>query len=243
MSFARSANRAFYRLTGYRVSKGWYPDGIDPDVIKVFEQVKPYTMTNIHRIDALMRVVDYVVSSPIVGDFVECGVWRGGSTMAAAIRFLELGDVRQLWLYDTFEGMPEPDKRDVNRFGTAGRDIFDRHRRKGESWLDVGIDEVESNIQTTGYPNGAARLVKGLVEDTIPAEAPEAISILRLDTDLYSSTAHELEHLVPRISPGGVLIIDDYGSWAGARAAVDEYFGSRPVFLHRVDHACRVIVV
>lgn len=243
MSVSRALNRALCRATGYRLKRGWYPDGIEAHVLGIFERVAPYTMTTVLRIDALVRSVEHVVSARVPGDFVECGVWKGGSAMAAAVRFSQLGDQRQLWLYDTFEGMPEPDDIDVNRFGISGRHVYEAHKQKGESWLDASSEEVRENLRSTGYPLDSVRLVKGLVEDTVPSQAPDAISILRLDTDLYSSTAHELKHLVPRVSPGGILIIDDYGSWAGSRKAVDEYFsGNKSVFLQRVDHACRLVV-
>jgi hypothetical protein len=86
--------------------------------------------------------------------------------------------------------------------------------------------------------------VKGKVEDTIPASTPDRIAILRLDTDWYASTRHELEHLYPLLAPGGVLIIDDYGHWEGCRQAVDEYFASRnlQVLLNRVDYTGRIAV-
>jgi O-methyltransferase len=81
--------------------------------------------------------------------------------------------------------------------------------------------------------------VKGKVEDTIPANIPERIALLRLDTDFYRSTRHELEHLYPRLERGGVLIIDDYGAYVGARQATDEYFASRPFLLNRIDEHVR----
>jgi hypothetical protein len=96
----------------------------------------------------------------------------------------------------------------------------------------------------SGYDAARLRFVKGKVEDTVPAQAPARIAILRLDTDWYESTRHELEHLDPRLSPGGVLIIDDYGHWAGCRQAVDEYFASRKLhaLLNRVDYTGRIAV-
>ena len=96
----------------------------------------------------------------------------------------------------------------------------------------------------TGYPEQRLHFVPGLVEETIPAQVPEGISLLRLDTDYYASTKHELTHLYPRIAAGGVLLIDDYGHWAGCKKAVDEYLASRdPVLLHRIDYTGRVTVV
>ena len=87
--------------------------------------------------------------------------------------------------------------------------------------------------------------VQGMVEETIPAGAPEKIALLRLDTDWYESTHHEMVHLFPRISDGGVLIIDDYGHWAGARRAVDEYFHEHniAILLNRLDYTGRIGIV
>ena len=99
-----------------------------------------------------------------------------------------------------------------------------------------------TSSQTCSLGSGPERIhfVEGKVEDTIPAHAPERIALLRLDTDWYESTRHELEHLYPRLSRGGVLIIDDYGHWQGARQAVDEYFGdAHAALLNRIDYTAR----
>jgi O-methyltransferase len=96
-------------------------------------------------------------------------------------------------------------------------------------------------MQSTGYPSDRVHYVKGLVEATVPQQAPDEIAILRLDTDWYESTKHELEHLWPRVRPGGVLIVDDYGHFEGARRAVDEFFGPG-VFLHRIDYTGRLVL-
>ena len=104
------------------------------------------------------------------------------------------------------------------------------------------LDEVAApTCAATGYPAERLHFVEGKVEDTIPEQAPERIALLRLDTDWYESTRHELEHLYPRLSPGGVLIIDDYGHWEGARQAVDEYFKGE-VYLHRIDYTGRLAI-
>jgi hypothetical protein len=86
--------------------------------------------------------------------------------------------------------------------------------------------------------------IEAPVEESLPAHAPEQIALLRLDTDWYASTRHELEHLYPRLVPGGVLIIDDYGHWEGARRAADEYFGKigEHLLLNRLDYAARIAV-
>src|SRR5437773_5710167 len=97
-------------------------------------------------------------------------------------------------------------------------------------------------MAATGYPTAKLHFVQGMVEETIPATVPARIAILRLDTDWYQSTRHELEHLYPLVSHIGVLIVDDYGYWKGARKAVDEYFAraQTPMLLHRIDSAGRI---
>lgn len=109
-------------------------------------------------------------------------------------------------------------------------------------WAYATLDDARANMQSTVYPTDLQRYVKGKVENTIPAEAPEAIALLRLNTDWYESTRHELTHLWPRLQQGGVLIIDDYGHWEGARKAVDEFFADHPVLLARVDYTGRMTV-
>ena len=108
-------------------------------------------------------------------------------------------------------------------------DVYDEHT-------------VREVLLSTGYPAERIRIVKGEVEQTIPRQAPEELALLRLDTDWYASTAHELEHLYPRVGDGGVLIIDDYGHWEGARRAVDEYFegAEDPILLNRIDYSGRI---
>ena len=90
-------------------------------------------------------------------------------------------------------------------------------------WAVAGLDDVRAGMAETGYPAERVHFHPGPVEDTIPAAAPDAIAILRLDTDWYGSTRHELEHLYDRVPSGGVLILDDYGFWQGARDAVEEF--------------------
>ena len=149
------------------------------------------------------------------------------------------------FLFDTYEGMSSPGELDIHRStGISAESLLAENTRDSIFWAYAPIDEVRLNIENTGYPRERIHLVKGLVEETIPGSSPEKISILRLDTDWYQSTKHELTHLFPRLSRNGILIIDDYGDWAGARKAVDEYFaeqGMRP-FLSRIDGTGRIYV-
>ena len=227
---------------------GLLPPDLPPHVEETIRRVRPYTMTTPQRIAALCDGVEHVVRREVPGAFVECGVWRGGSMMAAALTLLRLGVTdRDLYLFDTFRGMPPPS--DQDKF--SGYDGYSpmghwrrRQREERNEWHYVPADEVRRTVASTGYPPERLHLVEGMVEDTIPSRAPETIALLRLDTDWYESTRHEMEHLYPRLEPGGILLLDDYGHYEGARRAVEEYFGEhggRPL-LARVDYTGRVAV-
>ena len=220
-----------------------FPD-VDPVVLAIFARVRPFTMTSPDRVFALCEAVRYVERSAIPGAVVECGVWRGGSSMAAALMLLELGAApRDLRLFDTFEGMSAPTDADRRARDAAAADrLLETSKRDEKIWCYSSLEEVRANLASTGYPPDRVAFVQGKVEETLPAAAPDEIAILRLDTDWYESTRHELEHLFPRLAPGGVLIIDDYGAWEGARKAVDEYFAGSPILLNRIDETGRIAV-
>lgn len=220
--------------TGFRISRP-QPSPWPRDMSQTIEAVSPFTMTSEDRIVSVCDAVDYLSSSDIEGAVVECGVWRGGSMMAAALRLQERQDLRDLWLYDTFDGVPEPDpSTDGYAAVTAWRSA--NPRRGGSDWCLADLADVTANMQSTGYPADRIHYVEGMVEDTIPRELPDQVALLRVDTDLYSSTRHILTYLTPRMTPGGVVIFDDYGTWQGARKAVDEWRSMQvnPVMLHRV---------
>ena len=212
---------------------------------EIVARVNPFTMTSLERRASLLGAVDHIVKHGIAGDMVECGVWRGGSMMAVALALMARGDTsRHLYLYDTFEGMSEPTEHDKSVSGESAQTQLARTDRDHALWAVAGFEDVQANLASTGYPAERIHYVKGKVEDTIPGTLPQRIALLRLDTDWYESTRHELQHLYPRLQSQGVLIIDDYGHWQGARQAVDEYFANsaQPVFLHRVDYTARLLV-
>ncbi len=214
----------------------------DRDILR---RIGALTMTSPARQLCLIQAVRHLARQRVEGCIVECGVWRGGSSMAAALTLLQEGDAgRELFLYDTFEGMTEPSEHDRMPDGTTARLRLARDpRRLGEVWAVAGEADVRRHMQSTGYPAGQVHFIKGAVEDTLPARAPAGpIALLRLDTDWYASTRHELEHLYPRLCRGGLLIIDDYGDWQGARLAVDEYFAGSGSYLHRIDETGRLVV-
>ncbi len=234
--------RAHAVLHSDAVVRRRFPD-VDRRVVDIFNRVKPYTMTSPERVFALCDAVRYVAAAGIEGAVVECGVWRGGSSMAAALMLRELGAAdRDLHLFDTFEGMSAPTEHDRRAGGPAAADLLAASGKDAKVWAYSPLDEVRANLQSTGYPMERVHFVQGKVEDTIPEHAPDKIAILRLDTDWYESTRHELEHLFPRLAVGGVLIIDDYGAWEGARRAVDEFIDAQKVriLLNRIDETGRV---
>jgi hypothetical protein len=216
----------------------------------IVEEALPHTITGVQRIVATIDAVAYVLRRDIPGALVECGVWKGGSVLAM-IRTLQSKGIadRDIYLFDTFEGMTRPTERDTSPYDAPALQIWtsdERERTPLWNWMfspDVfNIDTVRSLILGTGYPENHIHFVKGRVEDTLPEAAPPSIALLRLDTDWYDSTWHELVHLYSRVSDGGVLIIDDYGHWDGCRAAVDQYFQevAAPIFLSRIDYTGRV---
>lgn len=221
------------------------PPDYDPDFLPIFHAAREATMSSSSRMYALYKAVNYIVDAGIPGDFVECGVWRGGSVMVMALTLLKRGVTdRTIHLYDTFDGMPPPGAGDVDLQGASAANLLATSDKGDEAsiWCCVGMDVVRQNLARTGYPADRLHLVPGLVEETVPARAPASIALLRLDTDWYQSTRHELEQLYPRMTPAGVLIIDDYGHWRGARQAVDEYFSTRPILLNRIDYSGRIAV-
>ena len=228
---------------GYRIERQ-IPSDIDSATADTIRRVAPHTMSSPQAIAALCAATEYVVKADLPGDFVECGVWQGGSMMAVALTLQRLGaGDRVLWLYDTYAGMAAPTDVDVRILdgATPAPDFASGFRADGtHRWACAALNVVEDNMGSTGYDGRRVRFVPGLVEATLPACAPEQIALLRLDTDFHDSTRHELEHLYPRLTRGGVLVVDDYGSWHGVQKAVDDYFAGQPLHLVRVDPTVRV---
>jgi len=218
---------------------------LEAEFLELYVQCREYTMTSWERLYALHQAVLYILANDIPGDFVECGVWRGGSMRLVAMTLMKEGvKDRTLYLYDTFQGMTKPGQLDVDLYGNPAINDWDQVQRRKVKWAYAPIEEVRKTIMSTGYPMNRVVLVEGPVETTIPRTIPERIALLRLDTDWYQSTKHEIEHLYPRLSTEGILAIDDYGHYAGARQAIDEFFSRthRKPLLHRTDYACRFAV-
>ena len=248
----KKAIRSVFRRFGYDFIKvGQSQDGPPKDFeqkhVEIIKRVLPYTMTSYERLYALIEAVRYVVRNDIEGCFVECGVYKGGSMMAMALSLLSEGvSDRDLYLFDTYEGMPKPGEKDIDIWGGSASETFEKKRISDTSstWANASLKSVKKAMSTTGYPMERVHFVKGLVEDTIPSNAPDVLSLVRLDTDWYQSTLHEMINLYPRLSSGGVLIVDDYGHFRGAREAVDEYFAEHHIspLLNRIDYSGRLVI-
>jgi hypothetical protein len=222
-------------------------DTVSAEDLDIIETAQPYTMTTPARLQALIDAVRYCEARGIQGAFAECGVWRGGSVLAIIATLQQLNSTERD-IYDTFEGMTVPTGHDTSDYAPPALETWEEARRDGSRpWPEVfgpdSFDEktVRNTVLSSGYPEERLHVVAGRVEDTLPAEAPEHLALLRLDTDWYESTRHELHHLYPRLADGGVLIIDDYGHWQGCRQAVDEYFQhTPPILLNRIDYTGRI---
>jgi len=216
---------------------------------KVVDAALPNSITSVPRLLAVVNAVRYCERRGLDGAFAECGVWRGGSVLAMILTLQDLGAERDIWLYDTFEGMTEPTDEDTSEFHRPALETW-QETEGGPAWPEYFSPEVfneegvRKTLLSTGYPEERLHFVRGPVEETIPGTVPDRLALLRLDTDWYESTRHELVHLYPLLADGGVLIIDDYGHWEGCRRAVDEYFDSdaSPLLLNRVDYSGRMAI-
>lgn len=229
------------KLTGLR---GTIPE-LDSEAEDILNAAKGLSMTAVVAQWEFIQAIRYIEANAIAGDIVECGVWRGGNLVIAGLLRKRLGFDRRIWAFDTFAGMTAPTEADFK----PGQDLdvarkFDSlNRDEHNEWCLASEDEVVRNFRER-VGSSELRTVKGPVEETLAKSenVPGRIAILRLDTDFYESTKAELEVLYPRLAHGGVLIVDDYGEWAGARRAVDEYFAGQPAWLHYVTHTVRLMI-
>ena len=250
-SAMRKSVKRVFRTVGYDIvpygDERKYPVDFTPEHVAIIEKVRPYTLTPVERIYAMIEAVRYVELRKIPGAIVECGVWRGGSMMTAALVLNSLkSDQRDLYLFDTFQGMPKPDAVDVDFDGIAAMKTFTEQQTGDDTSTScfATLSDVQATMALSGYNSKRVHFIQGKVEDTIPLHSPQSIALLRLDTDWYASTRHEFEHLYPLLAPGGVLIVDDYGHWQGARKATDEYLEAHApdLFLNRIDFSARLAV-
>ena len=192
---------------------------------KVFHYIfdNKLTMVSTQRLIATILASKYVLNSKIDGDFVECGVWRGGNALAAKMIFEAYDCEKKVYLFDTFSGMTEPVNSDWRiRDGVSAKQKFE--------WVDevcyASLHDVKKNFEKARVDMNTVKFVMGDVSETLLVDKnlPKNISVLRLDTDWYESTLIEMKQLYPLLSTKGVLLIDDYGYWDGARKAIEHFF-------------------
>jgi hypothetical protein len=198
------------------------------------------TMLPLVRLNQLQSCVMDVLRRGVPGDMIETGVWRGGATifMRGVLKALNVTD-RRVWVADSFEGLPVPDP---DKFPLEAKAHAGPFMTKVCNHLAVGLDEVKRNFEAYGLLDEQVRFLKGWFSETLPSAPIERLAVMRLDGDLYDSTRDALVSLYDRLSPGGYVIVDDYGedSWTYCRKAVDEFRTQRGISdaLVRVDSRC-----
>ena len=200
----------------------------------------PFTATHQEAMLQLIANIEHVISNDIPGDFVETGVFMGGSCMiiAEVLKQLEVND-RAIWMYDTYEGVPQPNDIETDPDGTLLNTWWKENAQlegQASSWCNSSLTTVQAHMEKVNY-SGDVHFVKGLVEDTIPQQGPNTIALLRIDVDLEYPTRHVLDHFYPRLSLGGHVIFDDYGMFPSVKHTVDDYFyqNKSKIYLDRVD--------
>jgi O-methyltransferase len=227
------------KIQKFAYSRGYEIFRIGVDItnrdMEIIHAAKPYTVTDTSAMKSLIDSVRYIIDNNISGSFVECGVWRGGSIMIIIKVLQQMGiKDRTIHLFDTFEGLNIPTEYDVRESGEVASQLD--YKKFGKD-SQVKIDSVIQRINNTKYPKDKIIFHKGEVEKTLPKIIVDDIALLRLDTDWYESTKVEMEYLYPKLVHRGILIIDDYGIWKGAKKAVDEYFNKNNLhpFLSRIN--------
>ena len=241
-----------FSIFGFKISKIFKDKIKNPFPIEAKDNIKDiikicikYSMTGEKRMYVLSEAIKEVKRKNLEGDFVECGIWKGGNI----ILFQKLNNLfnlkKKIFAFDTFEGMPAPNEFDKDSDNVLASDLMlksEKNSNLNNIHCYSPYEDVVNNI-SKHVDIANIKFIKGKVEETLldDKNLPEKISILRLDTDFYSSTKIELEILYKRLVKGGILIIDDYGHWKGVRKAVDEFFNDQE-WLHYVDYTCRYII-
>jgi Macrocin-O-methyltransferase (TylF) len=211
-----------------------------PDFVEHYIRGSAITMLPRVRLDNLQFCVEEVLKRNIAGDLIETGVWRGGATIFMR-GILEAHGVtdRTVWVADSFEGLPKPDEK---VFPLEAKAHSGPVMTKLFNHLAVGIDDVKMNFKAYGLLDSHVRFLKGWFKDTLPTAPIARLAVMRLDGDFYESTRDALQNLYHHLSPGGYVIIDDYGenTWTYCRKAVDEFRAEKGIRepLVRVDSKC-----
>ncbi len=230
MSAGKTVYELFPDLDKQR-ERGNFPDIEEPFFWQTLEKCKPYSLLGAEAFYNLFCATEYIARCKIPGDFVECGVYLGGTVLALSHFAFHWGLTdRKFYLYDTFDGFPAG----ITEVNIRGETV---KFRSGASFLE----QTRAVIAESPFPREQFEFVPGPVEQTLRRIAPEKIALLRLDTDYYESTRVELSELYPRLAAGGVLVVDDYGCFRGARRATDEFIAQQQpnLLLLRVNFSVR----
>ncbi len=192
---------------------------------------KAHTMIGFERLRNLRELMSHTISEQVPGDFVETGAWRGGACiyMRAVLKVFGIVD-RSIWVADSFAGLPTPDP---TRYPT--QDQGDMHHTFTE--LAVSLEAVQENFRKYDLLDDQVKFLKGWFKDTLPVAPIDRIAILRLDGDMYASTMDALQALGHKVSPGGFVIVDDFGAVEGCRKAIADYRQQRGIDapIHDID--------
>ena len=247
--------KKFLEIFNYKIEHvdSWYKrqenfiSEISKEELNLIKQIQPYTMSSAPNHWAIIQSLKHIKKNQIEGELVECGVYKGGNLILfkKIIDQIELN--KKIFAYDTFEGMPEPGQFDSDFKNVDANKKFENYKKNNAGWCYSDLNEVKKNIFKFNIEiEKNFSFIKGKVENTLMTEEnlPKKISLLRLDTDFYESTKIELDILFPKLQPGGILIIDDYGHWNVSKKAVDEYFDLKNKFhwFHRIDYASRLFI-
>ena len=227
---------------GYKISRKIKEQMLSKKFLENYNKSKNLSSFNLEFFLFLELSLDYLFKRKrIEGDIVECGVFKGANCrfICDYLKSINKENIN-IFLYDTFEGMPSASSIDTNIFTKKNYNFYLKKMQKNNEvdnfYKYENIDNVKKLLFQTNYNNNKIHFIKGLVEETIPKTIPNKISLLILDTDYYDSTKHELQHLYPLVEKGGIIIIDDYGTWSGVKKAVDEYFDNLNDFKSFIDH-------
>ena len=250
MKFFKKLVKKVFIIFGYRLFKitkdeNNLPVEIEDNIKDIIKVCSKYSMTGEKRMYLLSEAIKEVKRQNLEGDFLECGIWKGGNIILFKKLNILYNLKKNIYAYDTFEGMPASNEFDKDYNENFASDLMSKEEKNSNlnnihcySPYEEVVNNISKYVEVSNI-----KFIKGKVEETLleNINIPKKISILRLDTDFYSSTKIELEVLYNRLVKGGILIIDDYGHWKGARKAVDEFFNGKE-WLHYVDYTCRYII-
>jgi len=195
-------------------------------MMRLVYRVREYTAVFVPRLVALYKLSEEINRGPVPGDIVECGVYNGGSAAVMASLCEKSPISRNVWLFDSFEGLPKPTDKD----GAEAPGY--------EGWCHGDLSKVRKVLRKLRIPESRVHIVKGWFQDTfLKVEIPQ-IAILHIDADWYESVKLCLEKFYDSVQPGGYVVLEDYGDWEGCRIATDEFLKNRvlDVKLIQVDY-------